>query len=82
MGYLDQFYGYEDTMLSEFWGYLPCLFYGYGIFFKLIKGIWNTGTPPPPFQDLTKEGNLSLHKAAVLLEVAVDWQKCNILAVH
>ena len=25
-GYLDQFWGYGDTMLSEFWGYLPYLF--------------------------------------------------------
>ena len=35
-------------MLSEFWGYLPYLFLGYGIFFKIIKGIWDTGTPPLP----------------------------------
>ena len=36
-------------MLSEFWEYLPYLFKGYGIFFKIIKGIWDTGnTPSPP----------------------------------
>ena len=37
-------------MLSEFWGFLPYLFKGYGIFFKIIKGILDTGTPPlsPP----------------------------------
>ena len=33
-------------MLSGFWGYLPYLFQGYGIFFKIIKGIWDTGTLP------------------------------------
>ena len=32
-------------MLSEFGGYLPYQFYGYGILFKIIKGIWDTGTP-------------------------------------
>ena len=41
-GYLDQFKGYGDTMLSESWGYLPHLFLEYGIFFKIVKGIWDT----------------------------------------
>ena len=34
-------------MLSEFWGYLPYSFKGYGIFFQINKGIWDTGTPIP-----------------------------------
>ena len=42
-------------MLSEFWGYLPYLFLGYGIFFKIIKGILDTGTPL--FQCLIGPGN-------------------------
>ena len=37
-------------MLSEFWGYLPYLFKEYGTFFQIIKGICDTGNPPPPFQ--------------------------------
>ena len=49
-------------MLSEFWGYLPDLFYGYGIFFKKIKGIlWDTGTPLPGphwYQQYLKEDRL------------------------
>ena len=52
MGYLDQFLGYGDAMLSEFWVYLPYLFQGYGIFFQIIKGIWDTGIIPY-FQGLT-----------------------------
>ena len=55
MTYFDQFYGYGDTMLSEFWGYLPYLFQGYGIFFKIIKGILDTGTPlPGPYYNQSK----------------------------
>ena len=38
-------------MLSEFLGYLPYFRY-MGYFFKIIKGIWDTGTLPP-FQGLT-----------------------------
>ena len=34
-------------MLSELWGYLPYLFKGYGTFFKIIKGIWDTVIPLP-----------------------------------
>ena len=30
-------------MLSEILGYLPYLFKGYGIFFKIVKGIWDAG---------------------------------------
>ena len=41
---------YGDTRPSEdfFWEYLPYLFKGYGILSKIFKGIWDTGTPPPP----------------------------------
>ena len=40
-------------MLFEFWGYLPYLFLKiWHIFFKIIKGIWDTGTTPL-FQGLT-----------------------------
>ena len=36
--------GYGDTMLFEFWGYFRDIF-------QIIKGIWDTGTPP--FQGLS-----------------------------
>ena len=34
-------------MLSELMGYLPYLFYGYGLFFKIIEGVWDFGNPLP-----------------------------------
>ena len=45
-------------MLSKFWGYLPYLFKEYGIIFKIIKGIWDTGTllPGPHCHDSNNGG--------------------------
>ena len=70
MGYLHQFFGYGDTMLSEFWGYLPYLFEGYGIYFKIIKGI--LGPPPPSMASIQNRIFILESNKRVLLTNIVD----------